>query len=150
MSYCDWKHTSKINQQYHDNEWGIPVYDDCKQFEYLMMEVMQCGLSWDLMINRREIFRKCFDNFDSSKVANYTEIDIQKILATDGMIKSHRKIEAIINNAKCFEKIRYEFQSFCNYLWAFSNNKTILYNGHNTGAIPAKICFVVVSNTLVQ
>ena len=136
MSYCNWEHTSLLNQKYHDNEWGVPVHDDRKQFEYLMMEVMQCGLSWDLMINKRDIFRKCFDNFNYDKIALYNDADINRILNTDGMIKSPRKINAIISNAKCFQQIRKEFGSFCNYLWAYSDNKTILYDRHNAGYIP--------------
>lgn len=136
MSYCNWEHTSLLNQKYHDTEWGVPVHDDRKQFEYLMMEVMQCGLSWDLMINKRDIFRKCFDNFNFDKIASYSNKDIEKILNTDGMIKSPRKINAIINNAKCFQQIRKEFGSFCNYIWAYSDNKTILYDKHNAGYIP--------------
>ena len=136
MSYCNWDLTSELNRKYHDEEWGIPVYDDRKQFEYLMMEVMQCGLNWNMMINKREIFRKCFDNFEYDLIAKYNEKDIQRILNTDGMIKSRRKIEAIINNSKCFQKIREEFGSFCKYLWAYSDNKTILYDKHELGYIP--------------
>ena len=136
MSYCNWDLTSELNRKYHDEEWGIPVYDDRKQFEYLMMEVMQCGLNWDMMINKREIFRKCFDNFEYDLVAEYNEKDVQRILNTDGMIKSRRKIEAIINNSKCFQKIREEIGSFCKYLWAYSDNKTILYDKHELGYIP--------------
>ena len=136
MSYCNWEHTSFLNQKYHDNEWGVPVRDDRKQFEYLMMEVMQCGLSWDLMINKRDIFRKCFDNFNYDKIASYDDTDINRIMNTTGMIKSERKINAIISNAKCFQQIRKEFGSFCNYIWAYSDNKTILYDKHNMGYIP--------------
>ena len=136
MSYCNWEHTSLLNQKYHDAEWGVPVHDDRKQFEYLMMEVMQCGLSWDLMINKRDIFRKCFDNFNYDKIALYNDNDIKRIMNTEGMVKSSRKINAIISNAKCFQQIRKEFGSFCNYLWAYSDNKTILYDKHNDGYIP--------------
>lgn len=136
MSYCSWENTSEINIKYHNEEWGVPVYDDYLQFEYLMMEVMQCGLSWNIVINKREIFRKCFDNFNYDLIAKYDENDIQRILNADGMIKSKRKIEAIINNAKCFQKIRDEFGSFCNYIWGYSDNKTILYDKHELGYIP--------------
>lgn len=73
MGYCGWNSASEIDRHYHDTEWGIPVHDDRKQFEYLMMEVMQCGLSWELMLRKREIFRQCFDNFDFDKVAAYDE-----------------------------------------------------------------------------
>ena len=137
MSYCNWGETSELNLKYHDEEWGVPVFDDRTQFEYLMMEVMQCGLNWNMMINKREIFRKCFDNFDFDKIADYNTNDIKRIMNTGGMIKSERKIAAIINNAKCFQKIREEFGSFCNYIWRYSDNKTILYEKHNEGYIPA-------------
>lgn len=136
MSYCDWDNTSELNKKYHDEEWGVPVFDDRMQFEYLMMEVMQCGLNWNMMINKREIFRKCFDNFEYDLIAEYNDKDIERIMSCDGMIKSKRKIEAIINNAKCFQKIREEFGSFCNYIWKYSDNKTILYDRHELGYIP--------------
>ena len=136
MSYCNWGDTSKLNIKYHDQEWGIPVHDDRKQFEFLMMEVMQCGLNWNMIINKRKIFCHCFNNFDYNKIASYTDTDIKRIINTPGMIKSLRKINAIINNAKCFQKIRNDFGSFCNYLWAYSDGKTILYDRHNDGYIP--------------
>ena len=136
MSYCDWENTSELNIKYHNEEWGVPVYDDRTQFEYLMMEVMQCGLNWNMMINKREIFRSCFDNFDYDSVAQYKEADIERIMNTVGMIKSRRKIEAVINNAKCFLNIRKEFGSFSNYLWNYSGGKTILYEKHELGYIP--------------
>lgn len=136
MSFCNWGNTSDINQKYHDEEWGVPVHDDITQFEYLMLEVMQCGLSWTIIINKREIFRKCFDNFNYDSISKYEEKDIERIMNTEGMIKSRRKIEAVINNAKCFQKIRNEYGSFCNYLWGYSNNKTILYDKHCDGYIP--------------
>lgn len=136
MSYCNWENTSEKNIRYHDEEWGIPVHDDKKQFEYLMMEVMQCGLNWNMIINKRDIFRKCFDNFDYDKIALYTAKDINRIMNAEGMIKSPRKIEAIIHNAKCFQQIRAEFGSFCEYLWRYSDGKTIMYDKHNDGYIP--------------
>ena len=136
MSYCNWEHTSEANIRYHDEEWGVPVHDDRRQFEHLMMEVMQCGLNWNMMINKREIFRSCFDGFDFDKVAEYGEEDIERILSTEGMIRSRRKIEAVINNARCFKRIREEFGSFEAYLWGYSGGKTILYDKHAEGYIP--------------
>lgn len=137
MSYCNWDHTSPKNIAYHDEEWGVPLHDDQKQFEFLSLEVMQCGLNWNMMINKREIFRACFDGFDFDKIASYDKADVARIMQTKGMIKSPRKIEAIINNAKCFQKIRGEFGSFDAYLWAYSDNKIILYDRHENGYIPA-------------
>ena len=135
MPYCDWG-LDPVNMKYHDEEWGVPLHDDRGQFEYLMMEVMQCGLSWGLMMKKREIFRACFDNFDFDRIAAYDESDIERILKTDGMIRSRRKIEAIIHNARLFQKIREENGSFSEWIWAFSDGKTILYNGHEKGDIP--------------
>ena len=136
MATCNWGMTSAINQKYHDEEWGIPLHNDQKQFEFLMMEVMQCGLSWDIVIKKREIFRACFDGFDFNKIAAYTEQDIERIMATDGMIKSRRKIEAVIHNAGCFQKIRAAFGTFDKYLWNWSNGQTIVYDKHGDGEIP--------------
>ena len=136
MSYCNWEQTSEANIRYHDEEWGVPVHDDRRQFEHLMMEVMQCGLNWNMMINKREIFRSCFDGFDYDKVAEYGEEDIKRILSTEGMIRSRRKIVAVISNARCFKKIREEFGSFEAYLWGYSGGKTILYDKHAEGYIP--------------
>ena len=124
--------------RYHDEEWGVPVHDDRKQFEFLMMEVMQCGLNWNMMIQKREIFRQCFDNFDFDKVASYGEADIERILDTEGMIHSRRKTEAVIHNARCFQKIRDEFGSFSDYIWEFTEGKTYLYTGHQRGEVPAR------------
>ena len=136
MAYCNWGNTSELNLKYHDTEWGIPLWDDRGQFEFLMMEVMQCGLNWNMMINKREIFRSCFDNFEYDKIAEYGKDDIDHIMGTEGIIHSVRKIEAVINNARCFRKIREEYGSFSEYLWAYSNGKTILYNKHGDGYIP--------------
>ena len=136
MAYCNWGTDLDILIAYHDTEWGVPLHDDRGQFEFLMMEVMQCGLNWTMMMKKREIFRSCFDNFEYDKIAKYTEEDVDRILEVPGMIKSRRKIEAIINNAKCFQKIREEFGSFDLYLWAYSDGKTILYNKHGDGYIP--------------
>ena len=138
MSYCDWANINEANKYYHDNEWGIPVHDDRHMFEHLTLECMQCGLSWDLMLKKREIFRTCFDDFDFDKIACYDEGDVERILNTEGMIRSPRKVLAIINNARAYQEIRREFGSFCDYLWAYSDYKVILYKGHEKGKIPAK------------
>ena len=131
------KHNRILLIKYHNEEWGVPLHDDQKQFEFLMMEVMQCGLNWNMMMEKREIFRTCFENFDYDKVAEYGEADIQRILDTPGMIRSCRKIEAVINNARCFQQIREEYGSFSDYIWNYSGGKTILYNKHADGWIPA-------------
>ncbi len=138
MERCEWCLSNEKLVKYHDEEWGIPLHNDRKQFEFLMLEVMQCGLNWNMMIQKREIFRQCFDNFDYNKIAVYTEEDVKRIMETDGMIKSVRKIEAVIKNAVYFQKIREEFGTFSDYLWSYSKGKTILYAGHQKGNIPAR------------
>ena len=138
MERCPWCLGNEKMIRYHDEEWGVPVHDDQKQFEFLMMEVMQCGLNWNMMIQKREIFRACFDDFDFDKVALYGETDIERIMGMEGMIRSRRKIEAVIHNAQCFQKIREEFGSFSEYIWGFTRGKTYLYMGHQKGSIPAR------------
>ena len=138
MSYCDyWSLTSEKNKIYHAEEWGLPLHNDEKHFEFLSLEVLQCGLNWNTIINKREIFNLCFDNFDFEKISAYTEKDIERIMNTVGMIRSKKKIDAIVNNAQCFKKIREEFGSFDKYIWKFSDGKTFLYNKHAEGYIPA-------------
>ena len=119
MERCPWCMCNEKMIRYHDEEWGVPVHDAQKQFEVLMMEVMQCGLNWNMMIQKREIFRNCFDNFDFGKVAEYEEEDILRNMETEGMIRSRRKIEAVIHNARCFRDIRREFGSFSDYIRSF-------------------------------
>lgn len=138
LDRCNWCKDHGIMQQYHDTEWGIPIHDDKKQFEFLMMEVMQCGLNWTMMLKKRETFRACFDNFDYTKIAHYDEAKIVQILDTPDMIHSRRKIEAVIHNAKQFLRIIDEFGSFSEYLWSYTDHKTVLYRGHEYGNLPAK------------
>ena len=130
---CAWCCDNGIVQKYHDEEWGIPLHDDRKHFEYISMEVMQCGLNWTMMLKKREIFKQCFSDFDYVKIADYTEQDITEILGVEGMIKSRRKIEAIITNAKAYLKIIEEFGSFDQYIWSFSNHESLVYLKHHRG-----------------
>lgn len=136
MGYCHWSIINEKMKKYHDEEWGIPLHDDKRQFEFLMMEVMQCGLNWNMMLQKREIFHRCFNDFDYDKIASYNEDDITRIMNVKGMIRSERKIKAVINNARCYQKIREEYGSFSKYLWNYSDGKTILYNGHAEGKVP--------------
>ena len=126
---CSWP-TTPLYQAYHDYEWGRPIHDDQRQFEHLCLESLQCGLSWLTILNKRDIIRQCFDCFDVDAVAQYTETDIERIMSTEGMLKSRKKIEAIINNAQAFQRIQDEFGSFCEYIWAFTNYKTLNIYSH--------------------
>lgn len=133
MERCGWCCDNGIMQKYHDEEWGFQLHDDRKHFEYISLEVMQCGLNWNMMLQKREIFRKCFAGFDYVQIAEFTEQDIERILNEEGMIRSRRKIEAIIGNAKAYLKIIGEFGSFDKYIWAFSGNESLVYLKHHRG-----------------
>ncbi len=137
MDCGEWIYTSDKMKSYHDNEWGKPTHDDRMLYEYLFLECMQAGLNWNMMIEKRHIFSQCFDGFDYKKVAGYTDSDIDRIMSTDGMIKSPRKINAMINNAIKFINVINEFGSFDEYLWHFTDYKTVCYESHKYGDIPA-------------
>ena len=130
---CGWCQDGGLLEHYHDTEWGIPCHSEKLLFEYLMLESLSCGLSWNLMLQKREIFHACFADFDYKIVAEFTEAEINKAMEYPGMIKSRRKIEAIISNAKCFMQIQQEFGSFDKYLWAYSEGKTYIYQCHLDG-----------------
>ncbi len=130
---CSWTGNNALLIEYHDKEWGVPLFDDNKQFEFISLEVMQCGLSWLTVLRKREVIRKAFSDFDVGKVALYDDTKIAQIMALDGMIHSIRKIKAIVNNAKAFIAIQREFGSFSSYLWNFTSNKTVVYPEHING-----------------
>ena len=136
MHNCAWADMNEANRVYHDTEWGVPVHDDRKMFEHLTLECLQCGLSWDLMLKKREIFRRCFADFDYDRIAAFTEADVERILNTSGMIRSPRKIRAVVNNARCWQQLRAAFGSGSAYFWAHAEEKTILYRGHAEGRVP--------------
>lgn len=129
MNRCKWVGSDPDMIAYHDTEWGTPLHDDKKQFEFLSLEVMQCGLSWMTVLKKRKALNAAFDNFDPDKIANYGETKVQEILQAPGIIKSERKIRAIIKNAKAFLKIQQEKGSFSSYLWAFTDNNVMTYPG---------------------
>lgn len=126
MQRCHWvDERSEIYIKYHDEEWGVPVYDDRELFELLVLESFQAGLSWLCVLNKREAFRQALDNFEPLKISQYTEEKINTLLQNKDIIRSQRKIEAIINNAKIYLNIQKEWGSFSNYIWHFTNNKII-------------------------
>lgn len=121
---CDWI-KDEIHEKYHDTEWGVPIHDDCKLFEFLILDGAQAGLSWSVILKRREGFRKAFDNFNPEKISKYKKKDIQRLLNTPDIIRNRKKIESFINNSKRFLDIQEEFKTFDKYIWKFVNNKTI-------------------------
>ena len=117
---------------YHDKEWGIPVHDDNKLFEFLILEGAQAGLNWQIILNKRQNYRKAFDNFDAAKIAKYDNADIRRLVSNPGIVRNRLKIEATIQNAKEFLKIQKEFGSFDSYIWKFVNRKQIM---NKTGSL---------------
>lgn len=135
---CGWCGNDKLYQDYHDTEWGVPVYDDEKMFEFLILEGFQAGLSWITILKRREGFREAFDNFDYKKIAKYDEKKIQALMQDDRIIKNQLKIRASVTNALAFMEVQKEFGSFCNYLWSFTNGKVIDNQPKELKDIPAQ------------
>lgn len=123
---CKWAQNSfPAYEKYHDEEWGVPVHDDIKHFEFLILEGAQAGLSWSTIIKRREGYRNAFANFNPVKVAKYSEARIQELLQDPGIIRNQLKIRGAVNNAKRFLEVQKEFGSFDKYIWGFVNNRTI-------------------------
>ena len=124
---CSWVNlNNKLYIDYHDKEWGSASHDDSYLFEMLLLESFQAGLSWECVLNKRESFRKAFDNFDYHKIANYSDDKINELIENKGIIRNRLKIKAAINNAKIYMCIQKEFGSFSNYIWGFSNNKQVV------------------------
>lgn len=124
-SRCPWSESSDLMRAYHDEEWGTPVHDERLHFEFLLLETMQAGLSWTIILNKRENFSKAFDNFDPKKVSRYDEGKITSLLTDAGIIRNQLKIRAAVNNAQRFLETAAEFGSFDAYIWHFSNGGVI-------------------------
>jgi DNA-3-methyladenine glycosylase I len=122
---CGWCLSSDLYKKYHDEEWGVPVYDDHTLFEFLLLETFQAGLSWITILNKRENFRKAFDNFDYKKIAQYPEDKIQELLLDAGIIRNKLKVYSAVSNAQAFIKVQEEFGSFSKYIWGFVDGKPI-------------------------
>lgn len=126
---CLWANPkNELYVRYHDEEWGVPVHDDHKLFEMLILECFQAGLSWECVLNKREAFRKAFDGFDLKKVCSYDEGKLESLKNNPGIIRNRLKIEASVTNARIFRSIQKEFGSFSIYLWGWSDNKIIYEN----------------------
>ena len=138
MNRCPWGTPDELYICYHDEEWGVPVYDDKKQFEFLVLESAQAGLSWHTILKKRENYRSAYDGFDVEKVAKYDKKKIEELMQNASIIRNRRKIEASINNAKIFLEIQKEFGSFCIYLWGFVDGKPVVNNWTEVSQIPAK------------
>jgi DNA-3-methyladenine glycosylase I len=135
---CEWCGSDPLYTKYHDDEWGVPVHDDQKLFEMLILEGAQAGLSWITVLKKRKNYRKAFDNFDVVKVSKYSEKKVAKLLANPGIIRNRLKVNAAVTNAKAFLKIQDEFGSFDKYIWQFVNYEPIVNKFKILKELPAK------------
>lgn len=122
---CDWCLGNQLYEDYHDNEWGKPLHDDQKLFEFLVLESFQAGLSWLTILKKRENFRQAFDGFEIDKVADYNDEKLEKLSNNAGIVRNKLKIKAAINNAKCVKKVQKEHGSFNDFLWSYVDYKPI-------------------------
>ncbi|CAL2077260.1 DNA-3-methyladenine glycosylase I [Tenacibaculum sp. 190524A05c] len=122
---CHWVTNDPLYIAYHDEEWGVPVYDDATLFEFLVLETFQAGLSWITILKKRENFREAFDQFDYKKIVNYDDAKFQELINNAGIIRNKLKVKATISNADAFIKVQEEFGSFSKYIWAFTDGKPI-------------------------
>jgi DNA-3-methyladenine glycosylase I len=137
MRRCSWA-ASEPNITYHDKEWGVPVHDDRLLFEFLILEGAQAGLSWTTILNKRDNYRRAFDNFDARKIAKYSSAKIKSLLADPGIVRNRLKIHAAIGNACAFLAVQKEFGSFDAYLWSFVGGKPVQNHHHLGQKLPAK------------
>lgn len=137
MKRCDWVSTDELYINYHDNEWGKPVYDDATIFEFLVLESFQAGLSWITILKKREHFRDAFDQFDYKKIAHYSEEKVEALMQNAGIVRNRLKILATINNAQRFLEVQKEFGTFSAYIWSFVGGKPLVNSFKSIKEVPA-------------
>ena len=135
---CNWPGSDELMLAYHNTEWGVPLHDDTKLFEFMVLDAFQAGLSWKIVLYKRENFRRSFDNFDVLKIALYDEAKIQLLMQDTSIVRNQAKIRATVGNAKAFLLIRAEYGSFDKYIWQFTGGKTIFNHPKINGDIPSK------------
>lgn len=138
MKRCPWPGTDELYIKYHDEEWGVPVHDDIRHFEFLVLEAAQAGLSWITILKRRENYRKAYRGFDPRIVASFTDNDTERLLQDAGIIRNRLKIKSSIENARHFLEVRKEFGSFDNYLWGFVEGEPVINRWEEISQIPPK------------
>jgi len=138
MKRCPWCENNELYIKYHDEEWGVPIHDDNKHLEFLILEGAQAGLSWLTVLKKRKNYQKAYDHFDPYKIANYSEKKTNQLMNNPGIIRNKAKIKASINNAQKFLEIQKEFGSFDKYIWQFVHNKTIINSWKNDSELPSK------------
>jgi DNA-3-methyladenine glycosylase I len=135
---CQWVPEGSYYTDYHDHEWGVPVHDDGRLFEFLVLDAFQAGLSWEIILRKRDNFRRAFDGFDAAKIARYDDRKVASLLRDTGIIRNRQKIEAAIKNARAFLRVQEEFGTFDAYIWRFVGGKTIHNTWTSDKEIPAK------------
>lgn len=135
---CEWVGSDPLYIQYHDNEWGVPVYEDTVLFEFLILEGMQAGLSWLTILKKRENYRLALDHFNAECIAQYDTKKFNELMANEGIIRNKLKVQSIISNAKAFLQINQEYGDFSKYLWGFVNGQPICNHWHNASEIPTR------------
>jgi len=138
LSRCAWPSDDALMIKYHDEEWGVPLHDDQKLFEFMILDAFQAGLSWKTVLYKRENFRKAFSNFDAAKIAKYNDKKIEALLQDAGIIRNRLKVHAAVNNAKLFLEVQKEFGSFDKYIWQFTGHKTIKNKWSEIKHVPAR------------
>lgn len=138
MNRCSWPANNNLMITYHDKEWGVPLHDDHRLFEFLILDAFQAGLSWQTIINKREFFREAFDGFDVEKIARYDAAKVAELLQNAGIIRNKLKISAAITNAQAFIRIQQAHGSFDNFIWQFTDGKTIMNRWEQLKDIPAR------------
>lgn len=137
MGWCDWFEHDDMYRPYHRDEWGCPCHDDRKLFEYLMLECLQCGLSWTTIMRKRDAFDEAFAGWDYEAIVEWDDSDRTRCLSVDGMIRSPKKVDAIIRNAEAFMSVRQEFGSFDAYIWGFTDGNVVVYDRPEGARLPA-------------
>jgi len=135
---CGWTSSDPIYMDYHDKEWGVPLHDDQRLFEFLLLDGAQAGLSWLLILKKRESYRKAFHNFDARKMSRFDERKIESLMLDTGIIRNRLKIQSAIRNAKAFLQVKKEFGTFDRFIWQFTGGKTIRNSWKKLGEVPAK------------
>jgi DNA-3-methyladenine glycosylase I len=133
---CDWSIVSDNMKKYHDEEWGVPVHDDGKLFEFIILDAFQAGLSWQIILNKRENFRRAFDDFDPEKIVQYDQGKIDILIKDEGIIRNKLKINSTVTNAKAFLEIQKEFGTFDKYIWSFVGGNTIVNSWEKMADVP--------------
>ena len=143
MKRCSWCGQDELYRRYHDEEWGVPVYDDRKHYEFMVLEAAQAGLSWLTILRKREAYRVAYAGFDPKTVAAFGEERIKELLQNPGLVRNERKIRTSINNAQRFLEVQQAFGSFSNYLWAFTGHRPVVNAWRHERELPAQTALSV-------